>query len=101
MSVRKYPFATAYSSHGELIFRADTGEVVANVRYNARDPESDFLCFVDRVDVREWNTFYNERMKDGASVDILDVGYWSKKGNTHDYEPPVADFRRDLKEKLG
>lgn len=99
MTVRKYPFATAYSSHGELIFRADTGDAVANVRYNAADPESLFLCCIERVDVREWNEHYQEHMKDGASVDILDVGYWSKKGDKHGYEPPEADFRRELKEK--
>lgn len=74
------------STHGEVTFDADTGDVLEVERYTSGD-ELD----IARVDVAEWKrTYPGEHI--AASHDILDFGTWDRNGV---YDGPSLEWRRE------
>lgn len=84
-----YPFANAQAgAMGEVIFRADTGEVVATVRYCA-NPSAFTLRDVTRIDVREYHDRTHRRLQAGDTVQLDELGYWEGEYPCRNYVNPV------------
>lgn len=83
-----HPYGTMASSHGEVDFRADTGQVI-EIRHDREG--SDALFGITRVDVVEWQLAYPG--EDIAQChDILDFGMWWGV----DYSPAELEWRNEL-----
>jgi len=82
-----FPYGTMRSSHGEVDFKADTGEVIEIRHYQ----DDDALKGISRVDVIEWHLRYpGEDI--AQSHDILDFGTWEEDGK---YYGPAEGWRED------
>lgn len=82
------------SSHGNFTVKVDDGSVTQADFFNPNDEDAKALKDIVRFDVGEWRRAYpDEKIEPGDSIDILDLGSWSKDGS---YEPPMADWRSDF-----
>jgi len=91
--------AIATSSNGELLFDADTGEVLICDEYGCCssnkqriDGETSYLSNIAKFDVAEWRQAYPGQVLE--NVDILDLGYWTTAG---DYEGPELEWRGEAR----
>lgn len=93
------PTFTATSSWGEITAEVDDGMVVkVNLYPNQGTDEvgEGFITLdqIARFDVGEWRRYYGpEELKNGYSIDILDLGFWTKDGH---YEPPDEEWRQEF-----
>lgn len=79
------------SSHGLLEVTID-GKVVKCELYDPQDAEGQSLTDIDKFNVEEFEIYWNDKIEAGQSIDILDLGYWTKDGQ---YESPDLDWRFD------
>lgn len=90
---------TVRSSHGELTIDKDGYVLERQIDYTDSDAGT-HLVLIARFDLVEWQHHWNN--PEGNSIDILDLGYWynDPKTNTSTYEPPDADWRKEIAEIL-
>lgn len=78
------------SSNGTFIVDPDNGQVDHAEYFEAH---MDIVCF----DVQEFAAHYGTPLPD--SMDILDIGYFYRDNGNMKYEPPVEEYRRDIKQQ--
>lgn len=82
------PFANAQAgSMGELIFRADTGDVIATIRDCSR-PDAFTLREVTRIDVREYKDRMRRPVVAGDTLQLDELGYWEGYYPARNYVNP-------------
>ncbi|XUX01228.1 MAG: hypothetical protein TUN42_04360 [Dehalogenimonas sp.] len=78
-----------YSSHGTLAVMDDGSVYRPDYAYDDNE-----LKDIVKFDIEEYLRAYpDEPLETIDSVDILDLGYWTKDGR---YEPPDAYFRKEV-----
>jgi 8-oxo-dGTP pyrophosphatase MutT (NUDIX family) len=83
---------TVISSHGTVTARVTDG-IPVSVEPAYPDDE-EYLKRIKRFDVEEWRkTYPDERISDGDTIDILDIGIEMADGR---YEPPDETWREDF-----
>jgi hypothetical protein len=89
---------TVGSSHGQLTIDA-AGNVV-NRNIDNAESDGGHLAAITRFDLGEWKRHWGSPLPE--SFDILDLGYWYADPGTAmtAYEPPVAEWRKDIAEIL-
>ena len=80
---------TIESSQGILTARADDGTVLTCQPFRGADAPECIEC-IARFDVDEFRRRYPTANLEDATVDVLDLGYWTKDGR---HELPCEDFR--------
>lgn len=79
------------SSNGSLTANSETGEVIECVL----NCESDEIENIKKFDVQEWLKTYKVKLH--SSIDILDIGYWTKDGS---YQSAEKDWRKEVQISL-
>jgi len=86
--------ASAIGTHGSITFSHTTGLITS---YDKPDGEPDAEGYdnIVRVDVVEWHNTYPGETLEGDTTDILDLGFWTDKG---DYCHPDYEWRKTYEE---
>jgi hypothetical protein len=95
---RPHPY-TVSSSHGELTIDADGR--ITECRTDNDDPDGGLhLKAITRFDLGEWHRHWGK--PENSRIDILDLGYWyiEPEGGESFYEPPDAQWRKEIAEIL-
>lgn len=72
---------------GELIFRCDTGDVVATVR-DCKNAADFTLKEVTRIDVREYKDRMRRPIVAGDTLQLDELGYWEGHYPARNYVNP-------------
>ena len=75
-------------TYGSFSVHVDSGKVLSYTEETNEEGVS--YSNIVQFDVKELETFWDYRIKEKDSYDILDVGYWT---NTGFYAPPDVDYR--------
>lgn len=99
---------TVHSSHGEFEVKEYDHGRLSELSRNTLETANGSSINIHSFDLEEWEHYHGKKLKDGDVLDILDLGYWwytrsksGKKGFTSNtYEPPVEDWRIEIKQNL-
>jgi hypothetical protein len=87
-----------FSSWGYVIIECPTGKIIETDAADFKG-ERCYILDVARFDIAEWNDWYFRRygaQPDLSELDILELGYWTKKGQYI----PAEKWRYEIREQL-
>jgi hypothetical protein len=88
---RKKGTGTIFSSNGEIEVNLNTGKIIKV--HTDSDGFRDWADNVTFFDIDEYRDYYGDVGGRDDSFDILDLGFWRKKGS---YVPPSDSFRIEI-----
>ena len=89
-----------FSSHGRIEVDASSALPVKVELDEGQDMQSVFGGEILKFDFGEWRKFWGTESLP-YMLDILDVGYWYRKGEEELYEPAVMEHRKIVQEGGG
>jgi hypothetical protein len=88
---------TVGSSHGTLSINSG-GLVTRQRANNPNDEEGKAFLSIELFDIAEWKAYWRKELP--SHFDILDLGYWYVEDGERRYEPPAADWRKNIAKDL-
>lgn len=79
-----------FGSHGLIQAHPDGTVAEYTKGGDSLEPEDVGYSNIARFDVEEWQRRYPGQKIEDATLDVLDIGYWTKDGQ---YEAPEDDWR--------